>query len=423
MKKLIIFSISIQLSFFSVSASTSPYAQKRIEFTERNVELYNYKLGNLYYTPRISAGFGYDSNSNSSTTSDKDNGYYTSTALSLDLFNQPFQGLTLDTNFTLGYREAFGNNGTSGLILGSDQGDATVGFDYDLNERTTLSFENKASVGIEKLSDAREDENSESHQYWDNDLGVQIHREITADTGISIKTGLQSRRDLKNNADEEEYDENYLGLTLNHAINSQLTLNPFFNYSERDWKESRANNDVDITTYGLSTDYLINDQVNLNFTIAYQELDFDNSAILKRYSSRSTNGFIGSFILSHIATEKFTHSLRGSFNNRPTTIEFSNVSEETQLGYSAVYTVNEKLSLSASFDWIHGEDLGNTPSQLEETYDIYMPAVGARYKFTPRQMIELKCAYQNKTSNSEDLSGNANEYERANIFVNYTYSF
>ncbi|WDE98055.1 hypothetical protein PQO03_19745 [Lentisphaera profundi] len=415
--------IILVIMTLTMNADVTPRAQKRLIQQEVSLESFNYKFGDLYYTPTFYTGLGYDSNSNNSTTSDKDNGYYTETALGLDFFNQPFRGLTLDTNFIIGYREGFGNNRNSGLILGSENGNATIGFDYDLNEKTTLTFVNSASIGMDKISDARDNQNSDSRQYWDNDLGVQIHREITDDTGIAVKIGIETRRDLKDNSPEEEYDETYFGLTLDHIVNSKLSINPYFNYGERDWKDDTRNNDADITEFGFTSNYIISDQINLSLDLAYQELDFDNTAILKSKSSSKQDGFAGGFILSHIATEKFTHSIRGSFNNQATTVAISNVSEETQLGYSSVYLVNEKLSFSASFDWLHGEDQGNTANSFEETYDIYMPALGAKYNFTERQSIDIKCEYQNKTSDAKSFNGNANEYERTNIFINYTYIF
>jgi len=396
-------------------------AQKRLRTSEMNLEEFNYKLGNIYYTPSFKAAFGYDSNSNNSTSSDKDNGYYSEAALGLDFFYEPFRGLRLDTDFYIGYREAFGNNGTSGLILGSDNGDATFGFDYDISEKTTFSIENRATVGMEKIADARTNENSDSRQFWDNDLGTQIHRDITDDTGIAFKLGYRTRRDLKDNSPTEEYDESYFGITLDHSVNAKLSLNPFFNYEDREWTENDFNNDVETLEYGIQAEYLISDQVNLNLTVAYKELDFDDTAILASRSDSKEDGFVGSFSVTHTATEKFSHTVSGSFDTAPTTVAIANASDEMQLGYSANYTVNEKLSVSAGFDMFRGEDQGNT--RIDETYYIYTPSVGAAYKITPRQTLDFKCSYQHKDSDQADGVGNANEYERTTVDFNYTYTF
>jgi hypothetical protein len=415
------FTLTLLLTLMA-NATTSPRAQKRLTLNERDLDSFNYKVGDLYYTPSVRAKVGYDSNSNSSTTSDKDNGYYAETSLGFDFFNQPFRGLTLDTNFVIGYREGFGNNNDSGLVLGSDNGNATLGFDYDLSDKVTLSLVNEASVGMDKIADARDNENSDARQFWDNDLSLLIRREITEDTGISVKAGFESRKDLKNNSPTEEYDESYFGLTLDHIVNAKLAVDPFFNYSKREWGEDKFNNNYDKTEFGISAKYFFNDRLITDFTIAYQEFDFEQDAILKSKASSKSDGLVGSFILTYIATEKLTHSIRTSYDNDPTTVAVSNITKTVNVAYNTNYTVNERLLLSASFDWLHGEDQGNTNAGYEETYDIYMPSVGATYKFTPRQSIEFKCSYQNKTA-SNDSTNKAEEYERTNVFVNYTYTF
>ena len=87
---------------------------------------------------------------------------------------------------------------------------------------------------MDKISDIRENENDNSQQIWDNNFGLQIHREITDDTGVALKTGIRTRRDLKDNSVNEEYDETYVGISIDHQVNDRLSITPYFNYEDRD---------------------------------------------------------------------------------------------------------------------------------------------------------------------------------------------
>ena len=425
MKKTLFTIIGLSLAS-SALANSSPNAQKRIKLNEIEKESFNHKVGELYYTPYFKAATGYDTNSNRSYN-DKEEGAYTEASLGAKLYTQLFSGLTLDTDFEVGYRETFGSNDNSGLILGSDSGAATLGFDYDLNEKTTLSLYNRATIGIDKIADVRDNENSDSQQMWDNDLGLQIHREITQDTGIAAAIGLVTRRDLKDNSPEEEYDETYFGLTLDHQVSGKLTLSPFFNYNDREWANSGYNNDVETVELGIGTDFLVSDQVNLNFTVAYFEMDFDNNVDKSITSigfgepSDKEDGVNFAFTIAHFATEQFQHNFRAEYGTRATTVEYANASEETLFGYNAAYEVNDKLSFTGGVTWFMGEDQGNGNSGGED-YDIYLVELGTAYKLTERQELGLKYSYEEKTSDV-DVAGIDAEYDRHLIELNYTYTF
>ncbi|MDD7983525.1 hypothetical protein PQO01_01000 [Lentisphaera marina] len=406
----------------SALAQNQPNAQKRVKLNELNKESFSHKVGELYYSPYFKAKTGYDTNSNRGYQNEEE-GAYTEASLGAKIHHQLFSGLTLDTDFEIGYRETFGSNDNSGLILGSDSGNAKLGFDFDLSEKMTLSLYNNASIGVDKLADVRDNANSQSQQLWDNDLGLQLHREITDDTGIAAAVGLKTRRDLKDNSPQEEYDETYFGLTLDHQASGRLKLSPFFNYNDREWEQ--GSNDVETIELGLSTDFLVSDQVNLNFTVAYFEMDFDNNVDKGVGTfgepSDKEDGVNFGFTISHFATEQFQHTFRVEHETRATTVEYANASEETLFAYNAAYQANEKLRFTGGVTWFMGEDQGNGNGGGED-YDIYLVELGTSYKLTERQEVGLKYSYEEKTSDV-DVAGIDAEYDRHLIELNYTYNF
>lgn len=424
-KQIISFSFLVSLPLMAIEPRMN--AEKRVDLNELDLENYNYKVGDLYYTPSFRASLGYDDNSSYSTNSDKDNGAYTETALSLNLYRQFFPGFKINTDFEVGYRETFGNNSDDGLILnGSSGGLSEIAFDFDINEKMTFSLFNQAGVGVQQISDNRDNQNSQTERFWDNDLGALLHREITEDTGISLAGGIRSRRDIENSDNgSKEFDQYYTGLTLDHQLNARVSINPFINYSSQQWVD--GNNDVDETIVGLSSDILITDRISLNLVGGYQYQEYSGSK--KNYTDvngtyvldDTEENFTGSFTLNHIVTDKFMHGINGSYGMRPTTISNANASEEYQLGYSAQYQINEKLTFSGSFNWLRGEDQAS--DGRGETYDVYQPNATLLYKISARQDINFKCSYTNKTSDAKDFSGNSNEYEATELSVNYIYRF
>lgn len=412
--------------------ATGPVAQKRLKLTDLDKEGYSHKVGDLYYTPQFRAGVGYQENSNRAVkNTNEDDGFFSEVALNLDLHKDIFNGLTLTTDFEIGYKQGFQDNEKDGFLLSAGSGAASeIGFDHDLNEKTTLSLVNYASVGIDRIETARDNAGSDDLHLWQNNISLQVHREITDDTGFGVRVGYETTRDLENNNPDKEFDEVQFGLTLDHQASARILLSPYFNYYEREWEE--ASNDSETYELGLSTDILVSDQVDLNIRVAYYEKEYDSKIDKKNFyqtpmglmsneASRSEEGFNFGLTFNHIATEKFTHSLELAKEMMDTTVISANATEVVSVSYNARYEINEKLSVMGSFSWLNGED----QVDLGEEFDIYKPSFSVMYDFTPRQSIKFTYSYEDKNSDRDDADGKVfdNEYETSLYSIDYTYSF
>ncbi|EDM25491.1 hypothetical protein LNTAR_25520 [Lentisphaera araneosa HTCC2155] len=395
-------------------ASTKAKATKRVKKTDIEVENFSKKAGNIYYSPYIKSALGYDTNSNRATSGNKENGAFAEALIGTDFFMQPFTGLTLNTNFEIGYREAFEDNRTSGLILGSDSGMAELGLDYDLNDKTTFSLVNEASVQIDNLEDARDNQDSNSQQFWNNNLFFQVQREITEDTGITAKAGLETKRDLKDESLGQEYDTTYLGVTLDHQLNGKTVISPFLNYSDKEWKAGESN-DAETTEFGLQATYMLSDQINVSGFVSYFDMEFEDD-VAKAGADDEEDGLNYGLTLNHTVTEKLYHSISLKKDTRASSIGNANASDEISANYNLYYTINQDLKVNTGVRWFNGED--QTASGVKgEDYDIYSYTLGSTYNLTAKQSIDLSYNYEDKQSNLDT------EYDRHFIQLGYTYKF
>ena len=157
-KTIAIVGCSLAVSSF---AQDKALAKKRTIKSELDVESFSKKVSKVYLNPYIKGEVGFDSNSNRATNSDKEDGPYAQALIGSDIYTKPFTALTLNTNFEIGYREAFSDNNTSGLLLSSDKGAAEFGFDYELNDKTMISLINEATITLDSLENTNENENSD----------------------------------------------------------------------------------------------------------------------------------------------------------------------------------------------------------------------------------------------------------------------
>ena len=414
------------LLFFAVTYS---YAQERVRIgprasavverrgifyadpVEESYEDYNLKAGDTYLKLGYSFQFGYETNpSNATVSSNKDESAYATNYLRLGLLHDVIEGLTLQTNINIGYKEFFEGDNEDGLVVDIDTetgGDESIGVEFNLGEKTLLSLTDSIQVNVDQIEDLREEQNSNESYFLENDFGIQLYHELEEESGFGIKIGRRDVHSLNGEFKERNREEYYAGIEYTTLLVPRLLVSPYLTYTDFDY-ESRpftSNSDAETIQAGLIFDYDASETMTVSLKGGWQDLSFDEGA--------DSEGFDGNLRVQHIISEFAAHALDLGYRFRVSNSSSVNAAEDTYLTYTYEYEFNSQLMIRPTFSWLHSED----DVSGGEKYDIFVPSISLRYKFTEKLSGTLDYSYTEKTSNIDS------EFVNNHIFFRLSYDF
>ncbi|MCM8532835.1 MAG: hypothetical protein NE330_16830, partial [Lentisphaeraceae bacterium] len=307
-KKILISSLASCLAAISLQAQS--VVSERLPKGEEDLSAYNIKAGDVFIDAAYKMTLGYDDNSNASSTSEsKEEGAYIINGMQLGFYAPISEGFTIDTDAFIGYKTWTSGNNNDGMIVDFGSGD-TLGFDWRINERTTLSLVDRLKVGIQEIEESSEDEGSNEQYLLKNDLGLQFFQQLSEESSYGLKVGINTIRTLNDDFEERERDDQYFGLEFNQQIGQKLTISPYAVVREYDFVED-INNDADEWQAGLGFTYLASETLQAKLVLGWQDLEFDGDT-----EEDDDSGLEGSLYLEQQLSESMQHSFFVRYNRR-----------------------------------------------------------------------------------------------------------
>ena len=396
----------------SLTASAGPLVKKQADKKEADLDTYNVKLGDNYFKAAYKLKLGYDDNvTNGATDADRQEGAYMDNGVQIALYSPIAPEFSFDTDFFFGYRTYLsGSDNDDNYIIKAGSGD-TFAFNWDLNERTRISLVDRLSVTMDD-SVRGVTGNSDQH-FLNNDLGVQLYRELGEDSGYGVKIGQRTKSSLNDAYTFREYDETYFGALFDMKAGQKLTISPFLNYEDREWEENQ-NADGEKIQIGAAVKFELNEKITLGGDFGVETVDFDNGTTQDNASAEdSETGLFGSASIDHTVSEKLSHRAKLSYGRRMTSLATVNFSRDITLDYTAKYQVSSKTKVGAGLNVYQSED----QSSQGEDYTIITPKANLDFKISERMNLNLEYRYQDKSSDSDF------EYDRSELSAELTYKF
>ena len=396
----------------STMVMSQSLVEKRFKKQAPDLELYDAKLGDWHFDGKLKLGIGYDDNSTSASLSSRqeEGGYFTS-GLDLALYNQFTQDFSIDTNFYVGYKWWTSGDNQDELIFNTS-GD-TLAFDWDLNEKTKLSFIDRFRMNTSTVQELADGEGSNELRLMTNDAAIQLFHEINEDNEFGIKVGYTTRDELTGDFDFLDRDDLYAGLLFSHLLSQKTKLGVFLNGFRYDWDEN-INNDGKEWQIGLSVDHAITNLILLKTTLGWQDLHFEDDRAGSVDADEEGHGLFGGFAINHIVSEKFWHNFAVDFRRRISSDNRVNFSEVLTFTYGATWNVNSDLYINPSIVYIYTDKQNN----IGVENGLFRPTFTIGYDITSKMNVEVTYIFTNNDSDTHDI-----DYNRNQIMMNLTYDF
>lgn len=404
-KKIFISSLASCIAAISLQAQS--VVSERLPKGEEDLSTYNIKAGDVFIDAAYKMTLGYDDNSTASATGDaREEGAYLINGMQLGFYAPISEDFAIDTDAFIGYKTWTSGNNNDGMIVDFGSGD-TLGFDWRINERTTLSLVDRLKIGVQEIEESAEDEGSNEQYMLKNDLGLQFFQYLSEESSYGLKAGINTIRSLNDDFEERERYDHYFGLEFNQKLGQKLTVSPYAVIREYDFDQD-INNDADEWQAGLGLTYLASETLQAKLVLGWQDLDFDGNT-----EEDDDSGLEGSLNLLQQLNDSTNHSLLVRYNRRVSQSSDVNFSKDWLINYQLGLAVNSKLTISPNVAWFISED--EKPNG--EEYDLLMPGINVSYTLSEKLTVDFNYKYTDKSSNTNL------EYDRKEAFVSLTYDF
>jgi hypothetical protein len=390
-----------------LSLQAESVVSERLPKAEEDLSSYNIKFGDVFVDAAYKMTLGHDDNSTaSSITRSREEGVYIINGMQLGFYAPINEDFAIDADAFIGYKAWTSGNNNDGMVVDFGSGD-TLGFDWRVNEGTTLSIVDRLKIGVKEIEESAEDEGSNEQYLLKNDIGLQFFQQLSENNSYGLKIGMHTVKSLNDDFEERERNDQYFGLEFNQQVGRKLIVSPYAVVREYDFDQD-INNDADEWQAGLGFTYLVSETLQAKLVLGWQDLEFDGNT-----EEDDDSGLEGSFNLQHQLSENIDHSFFVRYNRRVSKSSDVNFSKDWLINYQLGMAVNSKLIISPHVAWFISED--EKPNG--EKYDLFVPGININYALSEKMVVDFNYKYTDKSSNTNG------EYDRKEVFVSLTYDF